>query len=721
MTHRWRLVVRAARTALFSCVLCLLAACATTGGGGGPAVPETTPAPVTLDHPPSLVVEAIVTDKKGAPAQDLRVTDFEVVVDGRRRPGLALGRMFRGPGADFAAASRGPGGPGEVLPLSEPSRVIVIVIDQASFSPGDERIARTAAEACINLLGLSDRLAVVTLPPREGTTTIDFERVDAVKMLAGLRPMWGRAGPPLNADEPGMLPGAAGADAAARAAMGGDARAGEAGRGEAERDPDRPAAPMPGAETIPPAVLKAHASSTLAMLGQIARSLASMPGGKTILFFSAGLVATDLSQELAAAAALAARSHTRIVGFQVPSQTALREIGGHDLGTLALSTGGRVVGLPGKPQQAMERLASELSFSYLLMLAPMPGDGDPSPHAVTVTLKRRTDLTLQAPRQVLPWRIPPDALATALSPRAQMEARRATAPPPPSPPPAAGTSGGPRPLPGFALFQHDRSVDLVVARVSQYAWDYGRELSSIVSEETYKQEVKGEAAPKVVLNGKDVQATGQRRLISDYLLVKIPGMDGWLPFRDVFEVDGKPVRDREDRLVKLFLDAPSPEVAIERGNQVLRESARYNIGPVVRTLNVPTLPLWFLEPANVRRFAFRKVEETKLNGKNAVVLEFTERVRPTFVRTSAGQDIPVLGRVWVDPVNGQIFQTRIGAYSATITVTYGQTAEIPGLWLPESMQERYVAGKTEITASATYAKYRRFRVLTTEQVNVPKK
>ena len=29
---------------------------------------------------------------------------------------------------------------------------------------------------------------------------------------------------------------------------------------------------------------------------------------------------------------------------------------------------------------------------------------------------------------------------------------------------------------GPQVFKHDHSVDLVLARVSQYAWDYGREL-----------------------------------------------------------------------------------------------------------------------------------------------------------------------------------------------------------------------------------------------------
>ncbi len=203
--------------------------------------------------------------------------------------------------------------------------------------------------------------------------------------------------------------------------------------------------------------------------------------------------------------------------------------------------------------------------------------------------------------------------------------------------------------------------------------------------------------------------------------MKVPGIDGWLPFRDVFEVDGTQVRDREDRLVKLFLQAASPEVALQRANEVLRESARYNIGPITRTLNVPTLPLWFLEPSNVRRFAFRKAGEEKMGGRTAWVLEYSETVRPTFVKTTAGLDVPVLGRVWVDPVNGQIYQTRVAALAATITVTYAPHAEIQGLWLPASMQEHYATGKTEITATASYSKYRQFQVLTTEQVAPPKK
>ena len=45
-------------------------------------------------------------------------------------------------------------------------------------------------------------------------------------------------------------------------------------------------------------------------------------------------------------------------------------------------------------------------------------------------------------------------------------------------------------------------------------------------------------------------------LVSDFLLVQVPG-EGWLPFRDVFERDGKQVRDRQERLAALFLKGSS--------------------------------------------------------------------------------------------------------------------------------------------------------------------
>ena len=70
-----------------------------------------------------------------------------------------------------------------------------------------------------------------------------------------------------------------------------------------------------------------------------------------------------------------------------------------------------------------------------------------------------------------------------------------------------------------------------------------------------------------------VEAQTQRRdLKSDVLLVRAPAGDRWIQFRDVFEVDGKPLRDRDDRLTRLFLK-PSAS-AQKQVEDITAESAR---------------------------------------------------------------------------------------------------------------------------------------------------
>jgi hypothetical protein len=116
-------------------------------------------------------------------------------------------------------------------------------------------------------------------------------------------------------------------------------------------------------------------------------------------------------------------------------------------------------------------------------------------------------------------------------------------------------------------------------------------------EEQYVQEVKfPKASPP-----RDDQS---RKLTSDLLLVRPSGGKEFLQFRDVFAVDGQPVRDRQERLTEIFLSPNSSTYS--QTVAILFESARYNIGSLERTMNVPLLPLRFLEAANQQRFKFSR-------------------------------------------------------------------------------------------------------------------
>jgi hypothetical protein len=254
------------------------------------------------------------------------------------------------------------------------------------------------------------------------------------------------------------------------------------------------------------------------------------------------------------------------------------------------------------------------------------------------------------------------------------------------------------------------SVAGVVARAAKYVEQYERDLSLIVSEERYEQEVRFPAA--TVTRGRDLSRRTVLR--SDFLLVRNPD-GGWLPFRDVFEQDGVKVRDRDERLAKLFLTDAGD--GLERARKIVDESARYNVGNINRTINLPTLPLIFLTDALRDHFLF--TDRGTDNG--ARVIEFREQVRPTYVSTTGGRDLPVSGRYWINDASGRVERTELvaedDAVAARIEVTY-RPDETAALWVPVRMEEQYRqrADRSEISGIATYSRFRRFQVQTTEDL-----
>jgi hypothetical protein len=84
------------------------------------------------------------------------------------------------------------------------------------------------------------------------------------------------------------------------------------------------------------------------------------------------------------------------------------------------------------------------------------------------------------------------------------------------------------------------------------------------------------------------------------------------------------------RLEGLFANLPPPTAQV-RARVLLAESARFNIGPAIRTVNFPTLALTFLLPANQARFTWRGGSRRRIEGVETVEVEFEEVARPTLV------------------------------------------------------------------------------------------
>ena len=195
-----------------------------------------------------------------------------------------------------------------------------------------------------------------------------------------------------------------------------------------------------------------------------------------------------------------------------------------------------------------------------------------------------------------------------------------------------------------------------------------------------------------------------RELKSDFLLVPAPGADGLVEFRDVFEVDGKPVRDREDRLTRLFLQRSPIDRRSDSNHRV--ESARYNIGSVYRDMNTPTLPLLFLDVRYQSRFKFKRFERHRAAARTRLDQVSTlyaaagtvgRRVPGNRERTpsfSEHRSVATCGsRAILDrPATGRVLMSEVivsdPVMRATIDVAYQNAPDID-LLIPIEMRERY--------------------------------
>jgi hypothetical protein len=195
-----------------------------------------------------------------------------------------------------------------------------------------------------------------------------------------------------------------------------------------------------------------------------------------------------------------------------------------------------------------------------------------------------------------------------------------------------------------AASQPAPNVDDLVTRAGQYVVEYGQQLSLVIGVERYAQWMQNADQIRPLV----------RNTVSEFALVRAG--DDWLGFRDVVELDGQPVGDRQDRLQRLFLDSPS--TAVQAVRPIADASARYNLGPLQRNFNVPTTALFFLHPSNRPRFAFKIDGSDTVDGVRVLKVRYREEKKPTIIRTSGGKDMPVKGQFWIGP-DGRVFKTSM--------------------------------------------------------------
>ena len=210
-------------------------------------------------------------------------------------------------------------------------------------------------------------------------------------------------------------------------------------------------------------------------------------------------------------------------------------------------------------------------------------------------------------------------------------------------------------------------------------------------------------------------------LRSDFLLVKSPETEALVPFRDVIQVDGIMVRDREERLAKLFLTASSDTML--QAEHIREEGARYNLGNMRSTLGNPVLALGVLQQTYQPRFRFSLGKEDKSFGPGVAIVEYKEVGSPAMIRGEAGRDLPAHGRLWVDIATGRVLKTELQveqpAIRAVITTTF-QAEEKSGIAVPLEMREQYTfPNGNRVNTVAIYGRFRRFDVNANEDIRSP--
>jgi hypothetical protein len=235
----------------------------------------------------------------------------------------------------------------------------------------------------------------------------------------------------------------------------------------------------------------------------------------------------------------------------------------------------------------------------------------------------------------------------------------------------------------------------LLERSRDYSVDFVSRFANVVAEEEYIQTWR----------------SMHRTLTSDFLFVKDANGD-YLAFRDVFKVDGRALRDHDERITKLFL-SPSTDAA-DRAAEIAAEGARHTFG---NFFNNPVMVLSFLQPRFQSRFRYSLGRQDRSLGPDVWVVDFREQDRPTIFRGPNDSDLPAAGSFWIEALTGRVVKTELQLANDTVTATF-KFDERFQIDVPAKMSDRYRYMNNIVTGEATYGRFRRFAVETDETIPI---
>lgn len=674
-----------------------------------------------------VTVDVTVLDRNGAPLTSLALPDFSVAVDGRPRKLVSarLTSVVDGPAtreAPKAGASTESGA----------TRRFVIAVDRDHIRAGLGQQFLNAAANFVDTLPTSDRVAVWSIPA--STNRLQFT-TDREHVKREIRELVGTYRPPLMRWN--VAPdGASDIDDGRREVL-----AAVVARECYKQKDECPTEVESEARQIA-LDSRDRARVTLDDLAGLVAALGGLSGPTDVVLLTEGPLGRQHEFPLVNRVVdAAATSRVTIHAIQValpPAQASSEQMrpvaqwvdqSRSSAYLLAGATGGLAI-TPSDGEVGFRQLRRQLSAGYLLAFEAEPGDRDGRVHQIDVRVAQTGWGGLVRARKSFrisagvnsrePEARDPTAADAEANPGSEFETSRAPS------------------LPASSSAVALKDAKGLAQVLGEYADRFEREYSAVVAEERYVQIIhpwrgmpKGpEAEPTLTWVDSGAPRPGKpivmrRQLLSDVLLVQVPGLD-WMAYRDVAAVDGSAVRDREERMRKLLL-SPSTD-SLSQLRRIGDESARYNLGAVRRTMNLPNVALSFMRPAMQSRFKFETGKDDRLGNRLVRVVAYRERSHTTLVRTSEGRSVPAYGRVWIDVETGAVVRTELrldrAELRSLVRVEFDDVLG-SGVLLPTAMWEWYEGvdipgGITEERSTAqglaTYTAYKRFGVSTTEGV-----
>jgi hypothetical protein len=203
-----------------------------------------------------------------------------------------------------------------------------------------------------------------------------------------------------------------------------------------------------------------------------------------------------------------------------------------------------------------------------------------------------------------------------------------------------------------------------------------------------------------------------RRVTSDLLLVRYPGSRrDLIPYRDVVQVDAKPVPGREGRLLELFVK-PTDRLR-EQARQIMQSADQF-----VPSMFNPMFVIGFLQSDYQSRFELTVNDAGPDWPREVKAVTFVEIGRPTLLRTGpfGDVDVPTRGTAWIEVGTGRILQTelQVGRGRGVPTmVTKFRLDDRLQVTVPLEMRTQNPDGV------ATYTNFRRFGVDTDAAIPTP--